>query len=176
MSLNAFLLWNPLSLPSHIFVLLISATEPRSLWLLISVHILTQLELFFFAAGETGEQLGGESPPAPKPQFSESAGRGAAPSTTGTVPHLLGWREGWGWLWFRSVWCRALLLAAAPSHHELWDEEMLWRVTELARDALANIMTLEGRLWCKRDMAYLRQSEGTRDKTALRGPWKIFVQ
>lgn len=127
------------------------------------------------AAVEAGEQLGGDSPPALKPQFSEGVDEGAAPSTTSTVTHFLGWREGWGWVWFHLVWCRALLLIGARCHHKMCSEEMVRRVTELAGNALAKGMTLESRLWCKRDMAYLQQLEETRDETALRGPWEMFV-
>jgi len=61
-----------------------------------SVHILTQLQLLFFAAGEAGEQLGSESPPTPEPWFLESVNKGAVPSTTGTLLHFVGWNEGWG--------------------------------------------------------------------------------
>lgn len=78
-------------------------------------------------------------------------------------------------MWFHLVWCRALLLAGALCHRKPCSEEMVRRVTELAGNALAKVMTLESRLWCKRDMAYLMQLEETRHKIALRGPWEMFV-
>lgn len=166
---NACLLFNPLSLSSHIFVLLISITEPRSLW---PSQLCPHLNSSSFAAGEAGNHLGGEIPPAPKPWFSESAFGVAFPSTTSVVSQLLGWRDGRGWLWFRSAWCRALLLAAAPRPHEPCDEEMLQRDAELAQDALAKVTSFKTKLWRKRDTAYLRQPEGTGD----RGLWKMLVQ
>lgn len=38
---------------------------------------------------------------------------------------------------------RVLLLKASPCHHELCNERMLWRVTDLAWSASAKVMTLE---------------------------------
>lgn len=77
---------------------------------------------------------------ATKPWFSESTDRCKSP----TVFRLLGWRE-WWWFMVFSVWCRAQ--SPAPQgftcHHELCNERMLWRVTDLAWSASAKVMTLE---------------------------------